>query len=211
MLDDQHSPLIVLGSRSPQRRELLSLLIPTARILIAPPADAREAGFDDCHTRSQIEQRVLEIAGSKLRAVHDFWVDSGADWLLTADTIVVAQAVDGTPVVLGQPDGPNWQQRVQNWFRHFYSGHTHQVLSAVCLTRRAGREQQWLSRTEVVMREIDEELLQWYIATGEPLGKAGGYALQGAGSLLIREVRGSLSNVIGLPLEELRQALHAGQ
>ena len=52
-----------------------------------------------------------------------------------------------------------------------------------------------------------EPWLEWYLSTGESLGKAGGYALQGAGSLFIEEVRGSLSNVIGLPVRELAELL----
>ena len=82
------------------------------------------------------------------------------------------------------------------------SGATHMVLSGVALLA-GGRERTALAATEVVFRPLDQELIDWYIATGEWRGRAGGYAIQGAGAALVREVRGDYENVVGLPLATL--------
>jgi septum formation protein len=82
------------------------------------------------------------------------------------------------------------------------SGATHTVLSGVALVR-GGEELTALACTEVDFRLLGEEMLEWYLATGEWRGRAGGYAIQGAGAVLVREVRGEYENVVGLPVATL--------
>ena len=81
-------------------------------------------------------------------------------------------------------------------------GQTHTVLSGVALLRE-DREHVALARTEVAFRECDEQLVDWYVDSGEWREKSGGYAIQGLGSVLVREIRGNYENVVGLPLATL--------
>ena len=79
------------------------------------------------------------------------------------------------------------------------SGRTHQVHTGVAV-RVDGRELVEVCTTMVTFVELAESTIDWYVATGEPMGKAGAYALQGAGAALVSSVHGSVSNVIGLPM-----------
>lgn len=203
------SDVIVLGSRSPRRLELLALLIERARIEVVPPSDPREAGFEGLVTCSQIEQRLTRIARDKNDAVAAH-LRQPRRAILTADTIIVAQAPDGRRVVLGQPpDDASWPDVVRGWFRTYYLGKTHAALTAVCLRTPDGLLHESLVETEVDFVRDGESLLDWYIATGEPRGKAGGYALQGAADVFVERIVGSPSNVVGLPLRETRRLLAA--
>lgn len=80
-------------------------------------------------------------------------------------------------------------------------------MTAVVLSHPDGRHLEHVVETRVTMRPENIALLDWYLDTDEPLGKAGGYALQGAGSMFIERVEGSLSNVVGLPLEAVQEML----
>jgi septum formation protein len=148
--------------------------------------------------------------------------------LITADTVIVVAEPAATSIdvdslgnhwqqlahssslrVLGQP--PETAEReavVRDWFESFYAGRTHWACTALQVT---GREHGWqsITVTAVTMRSDLSQLLPQYLASGEPWGKAGGYALQGLGSQFITSVEGSLSNVVGLPLEALQAALAA--
>ena len=88
------------------------------------------------------------------------------------------------------------------------SGRTHRVLSAVSVVS-AGREQQALSESEVTFAELDEAAIDAYVASGEPEGKAGAYAIQGVAEAFITRLSGSYSGVMGLPLHETAQLLRA--
>jgi septum formation protein len=82
------------------------------------------------------------------------------------------------------------------------SGATHEVVSGIALLLH-GEERTAISRTAVTFRELDGRLLDWYLASGEWRGRAGGYAIQGAGAALVRTVEGDYENVVGLPLATL--------
>jgi septum formation protein len=192
---------LILGSRSPRRLELLSHLVPRAAIAVVPPRSPEEAGFADVRDDAAIGLRLREIARAKNDDVRAH-APSGWRAILTADTIIVAFAPDGTPVVLGQPPEPDWRPAVRRWFQDYYLGRTHAALTAVCMSGLSGELYETLVRSEVDFRADAAELVEWYLSTGEPRGKAGGYALQGAGSLFVTNVRGSISNVVGLPLLE---------
>lgn len=204
---------VVLGSRSPRRRELLALLVGDDRVLVRPPRDPDEPTFDDIHDSVQLEQRLREIAWQKNVDVAGQLQTDGAlasvAGVLTADTVIVATTPEGTPVVLGQPPtAGDWQQTVREWFDRYYFDRTHQALSAVCLSTPDGRRVEVVVSTEVQFAADAQQWLDWYLATGEPIGKAGGYGLQGAGSLFVERIDGSPSNVIGLSLRETADLLH---
>lgn len=205
-------PPVVLGSRSPRRRELLTLLIGTGRVVVRPPRDPEEPSFTGLADLQQIEKQLRDIACSKNADVAGQLQTDGTlpsvAGILTADTVIVATAADGTPVVLGQPpDSDDWQQTVREWFERYYLGRMHQALSAVCLSTPDGHRVEAVVSTDVHFRADARKWLEWYLSTGEPIGKAGGYGLQGAGSLFVERITGSPSNVIGLPLRETADLL----
>lgn len=201
---------IVLGSRSPQRRRLLELLIPPQRIVIDPPSSPVEEHFDSLPSRDDIEQRLREIARAKNRDVRARRSEPFAA-VLTADTVIVGQDEACRLNVLGQPPAENWKEVVRDWFRRYYLGRRHWALTAVCITTPDGERREVLTETVVEMGSLaalgGEKVLDWYLNTGEPVGKAGGYGLQGAASLFVTAIQGSPSNVIGLPLRETRELL----
>ncbi len=148
------------------------------------------------------ERLVLENARRKATAGLERAGESADAVVLGVDTDVF---IDG--VMLGQPaDSEQARDRLER-----LSGRTHQVLSGVCLLGpRAGaipdapiRERAGVARSDVTFRELDEATLQTYLASEEWRGRAGGYAIQGLGSVLIDRVEGDFSNVVGLPVRLL--------
>jgi len=206
-------PPIVLASRSPRRSELLRLIVPAERIVVRPPPSAEEDSFHNLTSLSAIMLRLLEIARHKHDQTLEILRQEGQPFaaLIAADTVVVASDADGRPVVLGQPPaGPDQNALVRQWFREYYAGREHQVQTGVCLS--VCRSDQFATKSFVVSSTVKflddvEPWLDWYLESGESAGKAGGYALQGAGSLFVDQVTGSLSNVVGLPIREVKSAL----
>ncbi|MBX3441216.1 MAG: Maf family protein [Planctomyces sp.] len=197
---------IVLASRSPRRLELLSLLVPPARIVVCPPASSAEPGFEGLTTLPAIESQALSIAEAKRAAVAAL---RGPGFVLAADTVIVGGEVaqEGL-VVLGQPpERPAGVEVVRGWFERFYFGRTHTALTAVAASSPAGMVRACAVRTQVTFSARHRDWLDWYLSSDEPWGKAGGYALQGLASLFVERVEGSLSNVVGLPLAETRELL----
>ena len=197
----------ILGSRSPRRRELLMQLVPAAAIEVVPPRNPEEAGFENLHDMSSIKERLAAICLEKNKDV--FEQVQGADLkqavLLTSDTIIVVEREPGHFVVQGQPPAdPGWEQVVRDWFLEDYAGKTHQVITGLCL-RIPSEIMTDFCETQVTFHEREHVLpfLDWYLSIGESVGKAGGYAVQGAGSIFVKRIEGSLTNVVGLPLEKL--------
>ncbi len=88
------------------------------------------------------------------------------------------------------------------------SGRTHEVLTAVCL--RLGAESRcFLCRSDVEFRVLSESEIRRYVATGEPMDKAGAYGIQAGAAHMVRAIRGSYSNIVGLPLAEVIEALRS--
>ena len=196
---------IILGSGSPRRLELLSLLVDRDRIEVVRP-DCDELTFEDVTNSDEINDRLEANARLKLETVLGL-VGPTDSLVLCADTVVVASQA-GLFSVLGKPDGPDWQARVTDWFSRFYVTGPHSVRTGYVL-RTTDETVFGVHETVVEFRDDAVDLLPWYLATEEPLGKAGGYAIQGAGSVFARRVEGSLSNVIGLPLEAVLDTLRA--
>lgn len=206
-------PPIVLASRSPRRLDLLQSIVPASRILVHAPPSADEAGFEGLKSLPEVFRRVLEIAQEK----HDRVVESLRNQqqsyaaIIAADTVVVASGIDEVPVVLGQPpESSDRNELVRRWFREYYAGREHQVLTGVCISGFVDgvlKSKSFLVTTLVRFANDVDRWLEWYLSTDEPQGKAGGYAIQGAGSLFVEQVTGSLSNVIGLPIREVKDTL----
>lgn len=201
------SVLIVLGSRSPRRWELLSHLVAPERIVVLPPTDPDEPGFEGLREETAIREQLLSIARMKNENVRARAECPSEAMVLTADTVIVV-GEPGAYEVLGQPpQGDDWENTVRQWFHTHYFGQTHRAMTAVVLSDPEGKRQERIVETRVTMGPSNAAILEWYLNTDEPLGKAGGYALQGAGSVFITHVEGSLSNVVGLPMEAVREML----
>lgn len=205
----------VLASRSPRRRELLACVVPPEQIVIVPPLSSEEAEFDGMTTWPRIRERLLEIALHKARQVQT-QLGPGREkrCLIAADTTVIV-ATDRQPIspshtalkALGQPRADaDGLEEVRTWFEDYYSGRTHWVATALVVVH-GGNVRHDVVTTQVQMRADLQPWLDWYLSTGESLGKAGGYAIQGAGSIFVEQIVGSLSNVVGLPLESLVRLL----
>lgn len=200
---------IVLGSRSPRRLELLSLIVPAEGIVVCPPRDAAEPGFDGLHTWLAIESQLSAIARAKS---DDVIAQLAPGWaaVVTADTVIVGISDDGLLHALAQPlADAAWRDTVREWFESYYIGRTHTAVTALRVVSPNGERQERTVNTDVTFLADSGRFLDWYLDTGEPCGKAGGYGLQGAGSLFVERIAGSPSNVVGLPLRETCEALLA--
>lgn len=178
---------LVLASQSPRRRELLEQLgIP----LVVRPANTDES----VRPGEAAGAYVLRVAREKARAVE-------GPLVLAADTAVVLRGE-----VLGKPRDADDARRMLSAL----AGTVHEVLTAVCVRRSAGAlgvELDAVVSTEVRFAPLSAAEIDWYVRTGEPLDKAGAYAIQGAGGAFVLRVDGSVSNVVGLPLAETAELL----
>jgi septum formation protein len=174
---------LVLASSSPRRRELLA----TAGYEF----DSASPDIDESERPGEAPDAYVErLAREKCAAV-------AGDLVLAADTTV---ALDG--VIFGKPEDDADARRMLRAL----SGRTHHVHTGVALRRR-GTMRSFVVTTEVVFVDLADHEVDAYIASGEPTGKAGAYALQGRGARLVSEVRGSVSGVIGLPMAEVAPML----
>ena len=171
---------LVLASASPRRRDLLEMLRLPHRIVV-PDVDETH------HPGEPPDAYVVRLACAKAHAVA--LREPGA-LVLGADTTVV---VDG--VVLGKPESP--ADAVAMLLR--LEGRTHRVFTGVALVRGERREHA-LDVTDVTFRSLDRPTLEEYVATGEPMDKAGAYAVQGRGAALIAGIHGDFFGVMGLPV-----------
>ena len=182
-------PPLILASASPRRAELLKLLKIKFRIL---PGEADEVAHEHL---SPLEVCQLN-AHRKARAVAKKIPDA---LVLAADTLVF---LDGE--ILGKPRNLAEARRMLRKLQ----GCTHQVVTGVCLMHlRAHRERIFAVSTDVLFHPLDDRQIRDYLAKIHPLDKAGAYAIQDAGELIISEIAGSYSNVVGLPVERLGEEL----
>jgi septum formation protein len=167
---------LVLASGSPRRHQLLTMLGIPHRV---EAADVQELRLP----REAPAAYVARLARDKSRAVPGAWV-LGAD-----TTVVVGDEILEKPV--DQADALRMLQLLQ--------GRRHEVMTAVCL-RADGVEFEALDTTAVYFRAADAAWLERYIATGEPMDKAGAYGIQGYGAALIERIEGDFFGVMGLPV-----------
>ena len=136
-----------------------------------------------------------EVArANALRKAHAASRADRSELVLGCDTLV---ALDGT--IYGKPR----DERDARATLRALGGATHEVLSGLALLGGDAHERTAIVRTAVTFRELGEGMLDWYLARDEWRGRAGGYAIQGAGAALVREVEGDYENVVGLPLASL--------
>lgn len=186
-----NEPLIYLASASPRRRALLEQTAVSYRTL--------NVDIDEqMHPHEAPEVYVLRVALDKARAGWRMLDARVRRPVLGADTVVV---VDG--LVLGKPrdraHGLDMLARL--------SGRSHHVLTGVALVGDGGREASRLSVSTVTFRRMSEAECMAYWATGEPVDKAGAYAVQGRAAVFISRLEGSFSGVMGLPLYETAELL----
>ena len=180
---------IVLASGSPRRRELLSVVgVKDFEVCPAEGEEKTEAGL----APSEI---VKSLSAAKAREVAAKYGDDAV--VIAADTIVWA---DGR--VLGKPHD---KAEAFSMLKAL-SGKTHEVYTGITLIRGDELLSQ-AERTSVEFRELDDAEINAYIATGEPVDKAGAYGIQGKASLMVSKINGDYFNVVGLPLCRLGQML----
>lgn len=119
------------------------------------------------------------------------------DVVIAADTVVVLGRR-----MLGKPGTKAEARRMLRQL----SGRRHEVITGVCVLR-GGKRKAFVSRTAVRFKKLTREEIDFYVRTGEPMDKAGAYGIQGTGGFLVQEIRGSYTNVVGLPVAELLQVL----
>jgi len=180
---------VILASASPRRKELLHEI---GLDFQAVPSAAREVHTEDL-TAHEV---ALVNAYRKAREVAKKHPDAlviGADTLVYLDTTLFGKPVD--------------RGEAEDMLMHL-QGQTHCVVTGLCLLHlRAHRQRVLAEVTEVTFHPLNETRVREYLAQMNPLDKAGGYAIQERGHLLVERISGSYSNVVGLPLERLRQEL----
>ena len=184
---------IVLASGSPRRRELLALI--TEEFTVCP-VDADET----LRPSAPLEEEVVRLSCLKADAAQKLHPDA---LCIGSDTMVT---IDGLP--LGKPSDEKQAADMLCRLR----GRTHEVLTGLAVLPPEGEARTLSTRTRVTFRDFAEDELAAYLATGEPLDKAGAYGIQGRGALLIRGIEGDYYSVMGLPvapLYEMLRALHA--
>jgi septum formation protein len=178
----------VLASASPRRRELLEA---TGIDFEVDPSK-----FDEAAVRSLTARRqALAAARGKAADVH---LRRPGEWVVGCDTVVV---LDGE--CLGKPQNPHAAALMLGHL----SGREHAVISAVSVISPDGRRASDLASSRVRIDALAPARIRAYVATGEPLDKAGAYAIQGSGAEFARLVRGRFDNVVGLPVHVLDRLL----
>jgi septum formation protein len=188
--------MLVLASSSPRRAMLLREGGYTFETVKAPVLEELPEGLDP-------KAGVKELAVRKAQAGLTQWLDQGGnlqDVILGADTMVVLDAR-----ILGKPETPaEAEEMLQS-----LSGRTHVVLTGVALISGSGRLVSDVVETVVRFQELGVQDIKSYVASGEPMDKAGAYGIQGEAGKFVESFEGSLTNVIGLPMEYLSDYLRA--
>jgi septum formation protein len=184
-------PPLILASASPRRAELLRQLNLEFRVV---PSEAREIHHEQLTARETAQINAYRKARAVAKRLPDALV-------LGADTLVYLEAT-----LLGKPadlaEAYRMLERLQ--------GRTHEVVTAICLLRlRNHRQKVFAESTAVTFRPLDAVSIQRYLVKVNPLDKAGAYAIQEEGDLIVEKISGSYTNVVGLPVERLREELAA--
>lgn len=181
---------MILASASPRRRELLEQAGFSFEVKVSDTGEMT--------SEKEPEKVVEELAQRKAEAVA---ISEENALVIGADTIV---AVDGK--ILGKP-----HSREEAFFMlSMLQGRVHQVYTGVALiSKRAGTEKRQIfsEKTDVSMYPMTEQEIWEYIATGEPMDKAGAYGIQGRAAVFIRKIEGDYNNVVGLPIARLYQEI----
>ena len=185
---------LILASASPRRKELLELL--------GAPFEIRTGNTEEKLTSDTPEEAVKELSLQKALAVAG--EEEEETVIIGADTVVVFEGQ-----ILGKPKD---EEDAESMLK-MLSGKTHQVFTGVTLLQRVlgkWKQHTFAECTEVTFYPVSDEEIRAYVATKDPLDKAGSYGIQGPFGIYVREIRGNYSNVVGLPvsriLYEMKQA-----
>ena len=185
------TPYLILASQSPRRKKLLEQA--GIAFTVIP------GNFDeDSIPRDEPKAYAKVLAREKANQIAAQYPDA---WIIGADTIV---CIDDA--VLGKPRS---KQNARSMLRRL-SGRTHQVVTGYALVHQS--QQRLITdavKTDVRFKALTEAEIEWYIHTSEPFDKAGGYAIQGLGTFLVKAVSGSYTNVVGLPVCEVIALLYS--
>jgi septum formation protein len=179
---------LILASASPRRRELLRLLCAEFEVVVS--------GVDETLDAPPSGLAAVQLALRKARTVA---ARAGRGVVLAADTLVVAEGES-----LGKPAGPDEARAMLTRL----SGRAHHVITGVAVVEAETKRERCEAVTSCVfMQEVGSAEIDAYVASGEPLDKAGAYAIQGRGGRFVTALLGSYSNVVGLPLPQARALL----
>ena len=180
----------ILASSSPRRKELFSKLGVNFKIF-KPNID------ETVHKNESPFDYVLRMSKEKaLKSGADF---SSSNIIIAADTIVVIKNK-----ILGKPANYGEAEQMLN----LLSGNTHEVLTAFTILRpKKDIMHSEIVRTEVTFNNLARDEIESYIKSKEPMDKAGAYAIQGIGAFMVKKIKGSYENVVGLPIIHLKNAL----
>ena len=177
---------IILASQSPRRRELLGLLRIPFTVRAADIDETMDPGRDPAEEVARVSRRKALAIGA----------DAG-DVVIAADTIVVCGGE-----ILGKPKS---EEQARQMLR-MLSGRAHQVMTGVTVLRDQAAETV-TEITDIWFRELSEEEIDAYVATGEPMDKAGAYGIQGGAAVFATRLEGDYYNVMGLPVCRLYEML----
>ena len=189
MQNSSEEPLLILASKSPRRRYLLKQA--GLAFTVIP------SHFDESNVPlSSPEIYVKLLAEAKANQVSE---DYPEKWVIGADTIVM---IDES--LLGKPES---RAEARLMLKRL-SGKTHQVFTGYCICCKSkNRRYSEVIKTEVRFKKLSDIEIEWYIRTNEPFDKAGAYAIQGLGTFLVKSIKGSYTNVVGLPVCEVIEFL----
>jgi septum formation protein len=185
---DSSKPLLILASSSPRRQELLREAGVAFEVYPAHIAEARNAGELPLEYAERLAREKAQAIASRFPGRYVL----GADTIVVVDTEVLEKPLNGADAAR---------------MLRLLSGRGHHVITAVCLITPKGS----LARsatTTVHFREVRVAEIQRYVASGEPMDKAGAYAIQGGAGLWVQRIEGDYSNVVGLPVTLVKEMLH---
>ncbi len=183
-----NAPKLILASQSPRRIELLKAEGYSFNVI---PASIEET----IDPRLSPQKNVLAIARKKAQKIHEKHQNH---FVLGADTIVV---LEGN--IIGKPGDSKDANKILNHL----NGKEHEVMTAISFIDSKGKLFEEVEISKVRIKTLTQEIIDSYIKTGEPLDKAGAYAIQGKGASLVESWSGSYSNIIGLPIEMVKKIL----
>ena len=183
-MKNNDKPVIILASRSPRRQEIFKRL--------GLPYIVKPCGIDESTDHIDIEDAVTELAERKLDHAVEENLKAAESWIFAADTLVFSDYK-----MLGQP---GTEEEAFDYIKKL-SGKSHDVVTGLALySREKDKKYIDMDRTSVIFPELSNEIIKWYISTGEWKGAAGGYRIQEKGGCLADRIEGSYSNVMGLPI-----------
>ncbi len=189
MQNSSEETLLILASKSPRRRYLLKQAGLSFTVI--------PSHFDESNVPpSSPEVYVKLLAEAKANQVSE---DHPEKWVIGADTIVIIDEC-----LLGKPDS---RAQARSMLKRL-SGKTHQVFTGYCICCKSkDRSYSEVIKTDVRFKNLSDPEIEWYIRTNEPFDKAGAYAIQGLGTFLVKSIKGSYTNVVGLPVCEVIEFL----